>query len=164
MDKNAPVILSIIGKHDSGKTTLILKLLPQLRRRGYKVAVAKHCPCGFDLDREGKDSYRFSQAGGEGTFLSSQEQIALVRPREGLLNLKERLKNYFSDFDFVLLEGYNNQRGIKKVQIIRQGIGDEDLALDEIVAYISDMPLDKDKPVYKPDDISGIISFIETLK
>ena len=164
MDKNAPVILSIIGKHDSGKTTLILKLLPQLKRRGYKVAVAKHCPCGFNLDREGKDSYRFSQAGGEGTFLSSQEQIALVRPREGLLNLKERLKNYFSDFDFVLLEGYNNEPGIKKIQIIRQGIGDEDLALDEIIAYISDMPLNKDKPVYKPDDISGIISFIETLK
>lgn len=164
MDKNAPIILSIIGKSDSGKTTLILKLLPELKRRGYKVAVAKHCPCGFDLDIEGKDSYKFSQAGGVGTFLSSEEAIALLRPREGLSNLKEKLQNYFSDFDLVLMEGYNNEPGIKKIQIIRSGIREMDSPLDEIIAYISDMPLSKDKPVYNLDDISGIISFIETLK
>jgi len=164
MGKNAPIILSIIGKSDSGKTTLILKLLPELKRRGYKVAVAKHCPCGFDLDIEGKDSYKFSQAGGVGTFLSSEEEIALLRPREGLSNLKEKLQNYFSDFDLVLMEGYNNEPGIKKIQIIRSGIREMDSPLDEIIAYISDMPLDKDKPVYNLDDISGIISFIETLK
>ena len=164
MGKNAPIVLSIIGKSDSGKTTLILKLLPELKRRGYKVAVAKHCPCGFDLDIEGKDSYKFSQAGGVGTFLSSEEEIALLRPREGLSNLKEKLQNYFSDFDLVLMEGYNNEPGIKKIQIIRSGIREMDSPLDEIIAYISDMPLDKDKPVYNLDDISGIISFIETLK
>ena len=45
-----PVILSIIGKSDSGKTTLILKLLRELRKRKYRVAVAKHCPHGFNLD------------------------------------------------------------------------------------------------------------------
>ena len=164
MDKNTPFILAIIGKPDSGKTTLILKLLSELKRRGYKVAVAKHCPRGFDLDIEGKDSWRFTQAGGEGIFLSSEDRIALLRPREGLSNIKERLQNYFSDFDIVLMEGYNNESGIKKIQIIRSGIGGMDLTSDEIIAYISDVPLSTDKPVYNLDDISGIISFIETLK
>jgi hypothetical protein len=62
------------------------------------------------------------------------------------------------------MEGYNNEAGINKIQIIRSGIGEADLPLDEIIAYISDMSLDKDKPVYHPDDISAIASFIETLK
>ena len=163
MDENTPLILSIIGKSDSGKTTLILRLLPELKRRGHKVAVAKHCPRGFDLDVEGKDSWRFAQAGGEGIFLSSHDQEALIKPRGSLSNTKERLQSYFSDFDIVLMEGYN-ESNIKKIQIIRHGIGGMDLFSDEIIAYISDMTLGTDKPVYNPDDISGIISFIETVK
>ena len=164
MHKNAPFILSIIGKSDSGKTTLILKLLPELKRIGKKVAVAKHCPHGFDLDIEGKDSWKFTKAGGEGIFLSSDDGEAVLRPRGSSLSIKEKLQNYFSDFDIVLMEGYNNEPGIKKIQIIRKGIGKMDSPLDEIIAYISDMPLNKDKPVYNLNDISGIISFLETLK
>ena len=49
---SAPLILSVVGKSDSGKTTLILKLLPELKKRRYRIAVAKHCPHGFDLDIE----------------------------------------------------------------------------------------------------------------
>jgi len=162
--KTRPFILSIIGKSDSGKTTLILKLLPELKTRGKRIGVAKHCPCGFDLDIEGKDSWRFTQAGSEGTFLSSDEGIALLRPRESLSNIKERLQNYFSDFDLVLMEGYNNEPGIKKIQIIRSQIGGTALSADEIIAYISDMSIATDKPVYHPDDIPGIVSFIEALK
>lgn len=159
-----PVILAVIGKSDSGKTTLILRLLPELKSRGYKVAVAKHCPRGFDLDLEGKDSFRFSQAGSDGTYLSSDKDIALIRPRAGSADLKTSLQNYFLDFDFVLLEGYHNASEIDKVQIIRSGIGEMDAPVDGIVAYLSDLPLSKDKPVYKLDDISGIVSFVEGLK
>ena len=120
---SAPFILSIIGKSDSGKTTLILKLLPELRKRRYRVAVAKHCPHGFDLDIEGKDSWKFAQAGGEGIFLSSPRDIAVLRPRGDSLDIKGQLQNYFSDFDIVLMEGYNSKSGIKKIEIIRKGIG-----------------------------------------
>ena len=164
MDKNIPLIFAIIGKSDSGKTRLILRLLPELKKMGYKVAVAKHCPRGFDLDIKGKDSYRFSQAGARGIFLSSKTTEAVIKPRKDSSNVKQRLQNYFSDFDIVLMEGYNHESGIKKMQIIRRDIDGTPLASNEIIAYISDMPLDTDKPVYKPDDISGIISFIETLR
>jgi len=164
MEKKAPIILSIIGKSDSGKTTLILKLLPELKNKGYKVAVAKHCPCGFDLDIEGKDSYRFSQAGAEGTFLSSSDKVALIRPKEGPMTLKERLQDWFIDFDFVLMEGYNDEPGVQKIQIIRKGIGGDIISSDEVVGYVSDMALDVNKPLYRPDDISGIMFFVGSLK
>ncbi|MBL7131023.1 MAG: molybdopterin-guanine dinucleotide biosynthesis protein B [Candidatus Omnitrophica bacterium] len=162
--KTKPFILSIIGKPDSGKTSLILKLLAELKKLGYRVAVAKHCPHGFDLDIEGKDSWRFSQAGSEGIFLTSDEQFAVIRPKEASLNLKNKLKDYFSDFDIVLMEGYNNETEIKKIQIIRRVVGGQQDFSDDIVAYISDMSLNTNKPIYAPDDIAGIVSFIETLR
>lgn len=120
MSKNGPFILSVVGESDSGKTTLILKLLPELKKKGYRVAVAKHCPCGFDLDLEGKDSWKFAQAGGEGTFLSSAGSMAVIRPREEILNLKEKLQNYFKDFDIVLTEGYTDEPGIDKVLLVKE--------------------------------------------
>jgi len=163
MKKIVPLILSIVGKPDSGKTTLILKLLKEFKKRGYRVAVAKHCPCGFDLDIEGKDSWRFTQAGAEGIFLSSDNEESVIRPKENSSNIKEKLQNYFSDFDIVLMEGYNFEAGINKVQLIRSSIGAE-VSSVEIIAYVSDMPLSTDKPVYKPDDTLSIISFLETLK
>ena len=157
-----PFILSIVGRSDSGKTTLILKLIPELKKRGYKVGVAKHCPCGFDLDVKGKDSWKFTRAGAGGIFLTSDKDLALLRPKEALLDVEDKLQNYFSDFDIVLMEGYNEESGIRKIQIIRSGIGGTAFPSNEIIAYISDMSLATDKPVYKPDDFSGIVDFIES--
>lgn len=159
-----PCVLSIIGESDSGKTTLILRLLPELKNRGYRVAVAKHCPRGFDLDIEGKDSWRFARAGGEGIYLSSAKREAILRPRDGLFSIQEKLQSHFSDFDIVLMEGYNEEPGIKKMQILRRDIGKNPLTSNEIIAYISDMPLSTSKPTYKPDDILGIVTFIESLR
>ena len=61
------------------------------------------------------------------------------------------------------MEGYNDSAGIKRIEIIRSGAGGDMLSSEDVIAYISDMRLDTDKPIYKPDDISGIISFIEKL-
>jgi molybdopterin-guanine dinucleotide biosynthesis protein B len=158
-----PYILSIVGKSDSGKTTLILKLLPELKKRGYRVAVAKHCPCGFDLDVEGKDSWKFTQAGGEGVFLTSPGSVALLRTEQSPPNIKEKLRDYFSDFDIVLMEGYNNVSGIRRIVIIRKGIGRMDSGPDNVVAYVSDMNIDTEKRVFSLDDVPAIADFVEGL-
>ncbi len=153
-DVSVPLIISIVGKSDSGKTTLILKLIPELKKRGHRVAVAKHCPHGFDLDIEGKDSWKFTQAGGEGILLTSPGSLALLRPEKNPLNnVEERLQNYFSDIDIVLMEGYNDESGIKKIEIIRRGTG------RKVMGY-----LDAEKKIFNPDDISAIADFIETFK
>ncbi len=62
------------------------------------------------------------------------------------------------------MEGYNNETEIKKIQIIRRVVGGQQDFSDDIVAYISDMSLNTNKPIYAPDDIAGIVSFIETLR
>ena len=152
-DVSAPLIISIVGKSDSGKTTLILKLIPELKKRGYRIAVAKHCPHGFDLDIEEKDSWKFTRAGGDGILLTSASSLALLRPEENPLNIKERLRNYFSDIDIVLMEGYNDESGIRKIEIIRRGAG------RKVRGY-----LDTEKKIFNPDDIPAIADFIETFK
>jgi len=156
-----PFILSIVGWSDSGKTTLILKLLPELKKKGYNVVVAKYCPCGFDIDHEGKDSWKFSQAGSKAIFLSSPDSLALIRPKKEKSSIKDKLRSYFSDFDIVLTESYNNELEIPTMQIIRKGIGGDVLKGKNFVVYVSDMELDIDKPIYDLDDISGIVKFIE---
>ncbi|MFC1589966.1 molybdopterin-guanine dinucleotide biosynthesis protein B [Candidatus Omnitrophota bacterium] len=161
MDRKAPFILSIVGVSDSGKTTFILKLLPELKKRGLRVAVAKHCPRGFDLDIEGKDSYRFAQAGSGGTYLSSGEDMAVIRPKDGPLDLKEMIFKNFADFDIVLTEGYNDEPGIAKIRIIRKGIGGTPSDADDVAAYLSDMRITTKKPVYDLNNIGHVISFIE---
>ncbi len=161
---SAPLILSVVGKSDSGKTTLILKLLPELKKRRYRVAVAKHCPHGFDLDIEGKDSWKFTQAGAEGILLTSVGSFALLRPKEDSLSMRERLQNYFSDVDIVLMEGYDNEPGIEKIEIIREEIGEMGSDIDGVIAYVSDMRVETEKRVFSPDDISAVADFIETLK
>jgi len=163
MDKDKPFILSFVGASDSGKTTLILKLLPGLKAKGYRVAVAKHCPCGFDLDQPGKDSWQFTQAGSTAVFLSSPTREAMIRPQKEGVSLELKLKDYFSDFDIVLTEGYNNEPFVKKIQVVRKGIEASLLDSEDIIAYISDRELNTDKLVLSLNDVSGIILFIENI-
>src|SRR3990167_5491047 len=79
MDANKTIpVVSIVGKSDTGKTTLIEKIIPELTRRGYLVATIKHDVHGFEMDREGKDSWRHKQAGARTTVLSSPWRVAVV--------------------------------------------------------------------------------------
>ena len=82
-------IVSIVGKSDAGKTTLIEKLISELKRRGYRVATIKHDAHRFDIDHPGKDSYRHFHAGADWTVIGSPDKIASVRRLERELTLDE---------------------------------------------------------------------------
>ena len=157
-----PFILSIVGKSDSGKTTLILKLLPELKKRGYRVAAVKHCPCGFDLDIEGKDSWEFTRAGSVGVLLTSPEEIAILRYGECSLSIKGMAEKYFDNVDIVLMEGYNDASGVEKMEVVREGIGRLETIPEKVIAYVSNMELDTEKRIFPPDDVPAIADFIET--
>ena len=75
--KSIPII-TIVGYSNAGKTRCVVGLIAALTRRGYRVASAKHCHDGFDLDVEGKDSWKHEQAGAATTLMSSGNQVGVV--------------------------------------------------------------------------------------
>lgn len=78
LELKRPAVLAISGVHNSGKTTLLEKLLPQLRSRGLKVGVIKHDGHDFTPDVPGTDSFRLRQAGAEGVAVFSGTRYLLT--------------------------------------------------------------------------------------
>jgi len=71
-------IVSFVGKSDVGKTTVLEKVVRELKKRGYRVAVVKHDIHGFEIDRPGKDTWRFAQAGSDVVVISSKNKMAMI--------------------------------------------------------------------------------------
>jgi molybdopterin-guanine dinucleotide biosynthesis protein MobB len=155
-----PAILSIIGKSGSGKTTLIEKLIPELKRRGYRVGTIKHTVHDFDLDSRGKDSWRHKTAGAETVMLAAPQGISLVKGMRGYE--LDDLEAYFEDIDLIITEGF--KRGSRpKIEIFRTSAHREPLFSGgpDLIAMVSDSPVERNIPVFGLDDIAGIVDLIE---
>ena len=164
VNRVSPLVISVVGSSGAGKTTLIERLLRELSGRKYTVAAVKHCPHGFDLDVEGKDSWRFKEAGARGVFLASPGRVGLIEDKEPVPGLKGIAWHYFTGFDIVLGEGFSKEREVAEIVVLRKGISDYvQSPQDDIMAVVSDFEVKTEKPVFRPDDISGIIDFIEQL-
>ena len=155
-------IISIVGKSDSGKTTLIEKLLPELIRRGYRIATVKHDVHGFEVDREGKDSWRHKQAGAHTVVISSPQKIALIRDVEKDLTLEEIRERMIQDVDLILSEGYKKDVQ-PKVEIFRKEMHKELLCTreDNLIAIVSNRTFNMDVPCFGLEDVKGLADFIE---
>jgi molybdopterin-guanine dinucleotide biosynthesis protein B len=155
-------IVSIVGKSDSGKTTLIEKLVPELTRRGYRVATVKHDVHGFEVDREGKDSWRHKQAGAHTVVISSPKKVALIRDVEKDLTLEEIREKLIQDVDLILSEGYKKDVQ-PKIEIFRTEKHKELLCTkeDNLIAIVSDKKFRVGVPCLFLDDIRGVADFIE---
>jgi molybdopterin-guanine dinucleotide biosynthesis protein B len=155
-------IVSIVGKSDSGKTTLIEKLLPELVRRGYRIATVKHDTHGFEVDREGKDSWRHKRAGAHTVVISSPQKVALIRDVERDLTLAELRDRLIQDVDLIISEGY--KKDIQpKIEIFRKEVHQELLCTedDHLVAIVSNQAFDRGVPCFDLDDMAGLADFIE---
>ncbi len=155
-------IISIVGKSDSGKTTFIEKLVPDLVRRGYRIATVKHDVHGFEVDREGKDSWRHKKAGAHTTIISSPAKVALIRDVEKDLRLDEIRDKLVQDVDLILSEGYKKDVQ-PKIEIFRTEKHKELLCTkeDNLVAIVSDREFDVGVSCFFLDDIKGVADFIE---
>src|SRR4030066_803890 len=155
-------IISIVWKTESGKTTLIEKLVPVLTQRGYRVATVKHDVHGFEVDREGKDSWRHKQAGAHTVVISSPNKVALIRDVEKDLTLDEIRGKLIQDVDLILSEGY--KKDIQpKIEVFRKEKHKELLCKkeDNLVAIVSDRAFRVGVPCFGLDDMKGLGDFIE---
>ena len=155
-------IISVVGKSDIGKTTLIEKLLPELTRRGYRIATVKHDIHGFEVDREGKDSWRHKQAGAHTVVISSPQKVALIRDVEKDLTLEEIREKFIQDVDLILSEGYKKDTQ-PKIEVFRKGKYKELLCTkeDNLIAIASDQTFDIGVSCFFLDDVKGLADFIE---
>ncbi len=110
-----PKVFSVVGYHNSGKTTLIEELIKELQKRGYKVGYIKHDPKSHGItDKEGSDTYRISKLLNKLALLSP-ERLTLWEKRED--NPLRVVGDYFSDCHIVLLEGWKSLEGVKKIVV-----------------------------------------------
>jgi molybdopterin-guanine dinucleotide biosynthesis protein B len=155
-------IVSIVGRSNTGKTTLIEKLIPELRRRGYRVATIKHNIHGFDIDHEGKDSWRHKEAGARLTVIASPHRIAVIEDVSKDYELSELRDRYIRDVDIILSEGFKGNPH-PKIEVVRSGMKHDPIcsAEDNLMAVASDEPVDRGVPCLDIDDIQGVANLIE---
>jgi len=155
-----PPIVCIVGKSESGKTTLVERLIVEFKRRGYRVATIKHEVYGFDIDQPGKDSWRHAQAGSDAVILSSPNKLALIKNVDHDPSFAELSRLIGTDFDIILAEGFKRGKGLK-VEVHHKELGELTCDPRELTAVVSDEPLEIDVPQFNPDSIFDLAEFIE---
>lgn len=154
-----PSIISIIGSSRSGKTTLIEKLIGELKARGYRVATVKHALENVTLDQPGKDSWRHIQAGSEATAVSAKDKLVLIKPLASEMNLEQIAQLFGEDYDIILAEGFK-QSAAPKIEVHRREAGAPLSNIKGLVAIATDESLDTDTRQFALDDIKGLAGFI----
>lgn len=154
-------IISIVGKSHSGKTTLLEKLIAELKQRGHKVAIVKHSHHADDLDTASKDTWRFTKAGSELSALNSLDHLAVYRRIDDYFDPQEISSFINWEYDFILTEGFKSSH-YPKIEVHRSEQGN-DLVSDpaQLLAVVTDEPLDVKVPQFSRDDVTAIADLIE---
>ncbi len=156
-------VIGLAGWSGAGKTTLIVRLVPELVRRGLRVSTMKHAHHGFDVDQPGKDSYRHREAGATEVLVASERRWALMHenrddPEPSAAQLMRRM----TPVDLLIVEGFKRE-GQDKLEIHRRDTGKPLLYPGDpkIVAVLSDEPLPGcPLPVIDIDDVAAVADFV----
>jgi molybdopterin-guanine dinucleotide biosynthesis protein MobB len=156
-------VVSIVGRSGVGKTTLLEKLIPELKQRGYRVGTIKHhSHPGIDMDRPGKDTWRHAQAGSDHVMIVAPDRVASIRRVVQEPGLDEVLVA-MAGVDIVLTEGY--KRADKpKIEVVRAERSTEPICTaGELLAVAADIPLGLPVPCFDLNDAAGLADLIEEL-
>ncbi len=160
--KSTPPIICVVGRSKTGKTTLLEKLIPELKRRGYRIGTIKHhAHPGFEIDRPGKDTWRHAQAGSDHVVIVAPDKVASIRRVDHEPSLDE-IAATINKVDLILTEGY--KRSAKpKIEIVRAACYQEPLCTpEELLALVSDVAVPFDVPRFGLEDISALADLIES--
>lgn len=156
-------VFGFAGYSNSGKTTLIEKLIPRFVERGLRVALIKHAHHGFDVDQPGKDSHRHRQAGCAEVLVTSSRRWALMHELRGAPEPRfEELLEHLSPCDLVLVEGFKRE-AIPKLEVHRHAIEKADFLYPHdpsIVAIAADAPVESRLRFFDLDDVEAIAGFV----
>lgn len=161
-------IVGFVAYSGTGKTTLLLKVIPLLKAKGLRLGMIKHSHHGFEIDIPGKDSYRLRQAGAAQMLIASRKRWALVVEtgnESGEADLDQVLPSLKQDeLDLILVEGFKHER-FPKIEVHRPSLG-HDLMFpedDAIIAVVCDAALSQPTrlPVLNMNKPAEIVEFIE---
>ena len=158
---NPPVFI-FVGHSGSGKTTLVEKLLPELKGRGLRLATIKHAHHKVALDKEGKDSWRYKQAGAAMSMLVTADELQLVADAVDRREPAQLAARFLGEADLVLAEGFSLASG-EKIEILRRECGKPPrcAVADGLIAMVTDMDeIYPELPHFALDDISGLADFL----
>jgi len=156
-----PPVVAIVGRSNTGKTTLIEKLVQHLTADGLRIATIKHSHHQPPMDTPGKDSWRHKQAGAACALLVGPEQMLMVADNQQPSSPQALAARYCSDFDLVLVEGYAALPGAK-IEVVRAARSTAPRCQpDEWIALVTDVKgLQSAVPQFPLDDVEGIAHFI----
>ncbi|CAH2029964.1 molybdopterin-guanine dinucleotide biosynthesis protein B [Trichlorobacter ammonificans] len=165
LSASLPPAVSFVARSGTGKTTLLEKVVAELKARGWRLGAIKHDAHRFEIDHPGKDSHRLTAAGADVMLISSPDKLAMVRQHRESPAVEELIATYFADVDLVLTEGFKGS-SLPKIEVHRAGHGSTLLCRDErhdptLVAVASDEPLELDVPVLDLNDPAAVAGFVE---
>ena len=155
-----PPLVSIVGKSETGKTTLVQKLIQELNSRGYCVATIKHVPRHLSFDQPDKDSWRHIEAGSKATAISSSDKIVVIRPVAHAPTVDQIAHYLGEDYDIILAEGFK-EGNAPKIEVHRRDIGPPLTAVRKRIAIVTDEPLKTRARQFSPEDVRGLADLLE---
>lgn len=121
----------------------------------------KHCPRGFDLDVEGKDSWRFREAGADAVFLLSPGTLGMIKDVGNKLTLAQITDGFLRNLDLVITEGYPDGARGRKIEVLRSSISQELLSPpDQLTAVVADFHVGIGLPQFGHEDVVRIADFM----
>ncbi|KNZ68609.1 molybdopterin-guanine dinucleotide biosynthesis protein B [Thermincola ferriacetica] len=151
--------VGIVGFSNTGKTTLMEKLIRELTVRGYRVAAIKHHHRDMEFDRPGKDTWRHARAGAATVMLVSPYQMVKISKSEQKIGLQKALQE-ITDADIILVEGFKKEK-MPKIEVFRGSVHDALItSREELVAVVASDREFTGVPCYGPDDVKELADLI----
>lgn len=155
--------IAIVGRGGSGKTTLIERLIPELRRCGLRVGTIKHAPHEKMAEAVGKDTWRHYQAGAEVVALAGAEHLCISRPGKPF-SLQEILGT-IDGVDLIVMEGFKAEK-VPKIEVWRSNLLEPPACLDDpdLLALVADVPPQGvTVPVLSPEELPALVDLVRKL-
>jgi len=158
--KRIPIIC-IVGRSKSGKTLFIERLIPEIKKRGFRIATMKHdIHDRFEMDKPGKDTWRHKKAGSMVSIISSPKRIGMIMDVDHDHDPEEILRYIDKErIDIVIAEGYKGSSH-PKIEILKDK---EDIMCRDdpnLIAIIADQRIDIHIPQFKKNQIKEVAEFI----